>query len=107
MEALSTSPWQFNLIDRTLNYVTLVLKINAIDQASENSEAWGEVYMYIFFFSESFSSLLCKASQRASSKSKGVTQKMSHYIEEFIASTFPSPSSPASYFPSAQPDIPH
>lgn len=35
-QALSTSLWQLNQIDRTLNHVTLGTKINGTDQTSEN-----------------------------------------------------------------------
>lgn len=47
VQAPSTSPRQFNLIDRTLNHVTLVLKINGVDQTTENQAGGG----LFFFFS--------------------------------------------------------
>lgn len=70
VQAPSTSPRQFNLIDRTLNHVTLVLKINGVAQTTENQAGGG-----LFFFFSLLVSLLIL--QRLSEPELRVTQKMS------------------------------
>lgn len=71
VQAPSTSPRQFNLIDRTLNHVTLVLKINGVDQTTENQAGGG---LFFFFFPPGVSFNSAKAVRaRATGNTENVT----------------------------------